>query len=172
MAVPLSYTVRNVRVRWRLTVLAVVGITLVVAVFAVLMAMTEGFSSALRSTGRPDNAMIVTRGSASEMLSEVPAEERDLIDADSRLARGADGQVMASWESVMIMSLPKRTDGHRTNVTLRGVPPVAFEVRGGIHLTSGRAFTPGLAEVIVGRRIRDRVRGLDLGSTLVYRRHD
>ena len=47
MAVPLSYAVRNVRVRWRLTVLAVVGITLVVAVFAVLMAMTEGFSAAL-----------------------------------------------------------------------------------------------------------------------------
>jgi len=172
MAVPLAYTVRNVRVRWRLTLLAVVGITLVVAVFAVLMAMTEGFAAALRTSGRDDNAMIVTRGSASEMLSEVPPAERDLINADDRLARGADGRTLASWDSVMIMSLPKRTDGRRTNVTLRGVAPQAFEVRGGIRVTAGRSFTPGLAEVIVGRRIRDRVRGLDVGSSFSYRRHD
>jgi putative ABC transport system permease protein len=72
----------------------------------------------------------------------------------------------------MIMSLPKRSDGRRTNVTLRGVPPEAFDVRGGIRVVSGRPFTPGLAEVIVGRRIRDRVRGLDLGSTFQYRRRD
>ena len=170
MAVPLSYIARNIRVRWRLTLLGVVGITLVVAVFAVLMAMSEGFSTALRSSGRTDNAVIVTRGSASEMLSELSPEARDLIDADDRLARGPGGQALASWESVMIMSLPKRTDGRRTNVTLRGVSPQAFEVRGGIRLTAGRVFAPGLAEVIVGRRIRDRVRGVDLGQTFLYRR--
>jgi putative ABC transport system permease protein len=106
------------------------------------------------------------------MLSEVTPDARDQIDADSRLARGPDGQVLASWESVMVMSLPKRTDGHRTNVTLRGVPPVAFDVRGGIRLVSGRSFRPGLPEVIVGRRIHDRVRGLDVGSSFPYRRRD
>jgi putative ABC transport system permease protein len=127
MAVPLSYSVRNIRVRWRLTVLAVVGITLVVAVFAVLMAMSEGFSTALRSSGRVDNAIIVTRGSASEMLSEVSSDERSRILADDRLARGPDGQALASWESVMVMALRKKTDGRRTNVTLRGVPPQGFE---------------------------------------------
>jgi putative ABC transport system permease protein len=172
MAVPLSYSVRNIRVRWRLTLLAVVGITLVVAVFAVLMAMSEGFSTALRSSGRVDNAIIVTRGSASEMLSQVLADERNTILADRRLARGADGQVLASWESVMVMPLRKRTDGRRTNVTLRSVPPQAFDVRGGIRLTAGRRFTPGLAEVIAGRRIVDRVRDLELGGTFKYRRQE
>jgi putative ABC transport system permease protein len=172
MAVPLSYSLRNIRVRWRLTLLAVVGITLVVAVFAVLMAMSEGFSTALRSSGRVDNAIIVTRGSASEMLSQVLADERNTILADRRLARGADGQVLASWELVMVMPLRKRTDGRRTNVTLRSVPPQAFEVRGGIRLTSGRRFTPGLAEVIAGRRIVDRVRDLELGGTFKYRRQE
>jgi ABC-type lipoprotein release transport system permease subunit len=172
MAVPLSYSVRNIRVRWRLTLLAVVGITLVVAVFAVLMAMSEGFATALRSSGRVDNAIIVTRGSASEMLSQVLAEERNTILADRRLARGADGQVLASWESVMVMPLRKRTDGRRTNVTLRSVPPQAFDVRGGIRLTAGRRFTPGLAEVIAGRRIVDRVRDLERGGTFKYRRQE
>ncbi len=44
MALPLSYNVRNVRVRWQLTLLAIGGIALVVAVFAVLMSMSEGFA--------------------------------------------------------------------------------------------------------------------------------
>lgn len=170
MPVPLSYNLRNVRVRWRLTLLAVLGIALVVAVFAVLMAMSEGFSTALRATGQPDNAIIVTRGSASEMMSEVSPEERDVILRDFPLARGADGQPLASPESVTVMSLRKKADGRRTNVTLRGVTPRAFEVRGGIQIVSGRRFTPGLAEVMVGRRIRDRVRGLELGAMVEHRR--
>ena len=172
MAVPLSYSLRNIRVRWRLTLLAVVGITLVVAVFTVLMAMSEGFRAALRGSGRLDNAIVVTRGSASEMLSEVTPEDRNVILADSRLARGPDGQALASAESVMVMSLHKRIDGHRTNVTLRGVAPSAFDVRGGIRVVSGRRFRPGLAEVIAGRRILSRVRDLELGSSFRYRGQD
>ena len=172
MAVPLSYSLRNIRVRWRLTLLAVVGITLVVAVFTVLMAMAEGFRAALRGSGRPDNAIVVARGSASEMFSEVTPEDRNVILADARLARGSDGQALASAESVMVMSLRKRIDGHRTNVTLRGVPPSAYEVRGGIRVTEGRAFRPGLPEVMAGRRIRERVRDLEVGRTFRYRGQD
>ena len=103
MAVPLSYSLRNIRVRWRLTLLAVVGITLVVAVFTVLMAMSEGFRAALRGSGRVDNAIVVTRGSASEMLSEVEPEDRNVILADSRLTRRlvrVDGAVRTRLLSV------------------------------------------------------------------------
>jgi putative ABC transport system permease protein len=170
MALPLSYNVRNVRVRWQVTLLAISGIALVVAAFAVLMAMAEGFATALRSTGRRDNAIIVQRGSASELTSAVPLEQRNMILADERVARGADGQALASWDWVIVMALPKRTDGKPTNVTLRAVSPNAFEVRGGIRIVEGQGFTPGLDEVIVGRRILERIRGLELGGTLSYER--
>ena len=56
MALPLSYNIRNVRNRWQVTLLAVSGIALVVAVFAVLMSMSEGFRSALKATGSAQNA--------------------------------------------------------------------------------------------------------------------
>jgi ABC-type lipoprotein release transport system permease subunit len=169
---PLSYNVRNVRVRWRLTVLAVSGIALVVAVFGVLMSMSEGFLTALRSTGRPDNAIVVHRGTASEMTSEVSLEQRKTILNDQRVARGPGGDPLASWETVAVMALPKKADGRRTNVILRAVPPQAFEVRGGIHVTAGRRFNPALDEVIVGRRIMERVRGLALGGTVRHRRKE
>ena len=59
-----------------------------------------------------------------------------------------------------------------TNVTIRGVTPKAFEVRGGIEIVQGRRFTPGLYEVIVGERIAERIEGLDLGAAIPLQRHD
>jgi ABC-type antimicrobial peptide transport system permease subunit len=170
VALPLSYNVRNVRIRWQVTLLAILGIALVVAVFSVLLAMSEGFATALRSTGRADNVMFVQPGSGSELTSAVPLEHRNLILADDRIARGLDGQALASWDWVVVISLPKKTDGTPTNVTLRAVSPKAFEVRGGIRVVQGRRFTPGLDEVIVGRKIMDRIRGLQLGGDLKYER--
>ncbi len=168
MALPLAYNIRNVRIRWQVTLLAVFGVALVVAVFAVLMSMSEGFAAALRTTGRADNAMIVQRGSGSELTSAVPLADRNMIVVDDRVARDASGQPLASWEWVIVIGLPKATDGMPANVTLRAVTPRAFEVRGGITIVEGRSFTPGLDEVIVGKKLTSRIRGLEIGSEVPY----
>jgi putative ABC transport system permease protein len=168
MTLPISYNVRNVRVRWQLTLLAVFGIALVVAVFTVLMAMSAGFERALRSTGRTDNAIVVQRGSGSELTSAVPLADRNMIVVDDRVARDASGRPMASWDWVIVLGLPRRSDGQPANVTLRAVTPSAFEVRGGIRIVEGRTFTPGLDEVIVGKKLPDRIRGLELGGDVRY----
>jgi putative ABC transport system permease protein len=168
MALPLGYNVRNVRVRWQVTLLAIVGIALVVAVFTVLMSMSAGFERALRSTGRPDNAMIVQRGSGSELTSAVPLADRNMIVVDERVARDASGQPLASWEWVIVIGLPRLSDGQPANVTLRAVTPRAFEVRGGIDVVEGRGFTPGLDEVIVGKRLTERIAGLAIGQDVRY----
>jgi putative ABC transport system permease protein len=172
MPVPLSYNARSILVRWRVALLAALGIALVVAVFAGLLAISEGFATALRTTGRPDNAIIVQRGSTNERMSQVPLADRNLILADDRLARGPDGRVLASWEWLVSLVLPRRADDRATTVTLRGVPPQAFAVRGGVRLIAGRLFTPGLAEVIVGRRILERVAGLQPGGTVRHGRKE
>ena len=75
MALPLSYNVRNVRVRWQLTLLAVAGIALVVAVFAVLMSMSRA-SSPPCADRPPHNAIVVQRGSGSELTSWIPLDRR------------------------------------------------------------------------------------------------
>jgi putative ABC transport system permease protein len=168
MALPLSYNVRNVRVRWQVTLLAVGGIALVVAVFAVLMSMSAGFQAALRSTGRTDNAMIVQRGSASELTSGIPLDDRNKIIVDDRIARDDEGRPLASWEWVIVIGLPRKGDGMQANVTLRAVTPRAFDVRGGIDVVEGRSFTPGLDEVIVGRKLVDRIEGMRVGGAVKY----
>jgi putative ABC transport system permease protein len=170
MALPLYYNIRNVRVRWQVTLLAVCGIALVVAAFAVLMSMSEGFKAALRSTGRTDNAIIVQRGSGSELTSGVGIDARNQIIVDQRIARGPDGQPLASPEWVVVIGLPKKETKEPINVTLRAVTPRAFEVRSGIDVVEGRMFTRGLDEVIVGRKLLDRLEDVGLGKTIKYQR--
>ena len=95
------------------------------------------------------------RGSGSELTSGVPLADRNMIVVDERVARDANGQPLASWELVVVIGLPRVSDGQPTNVTLRAVTPRAFEVRGGIQVVEGRSFTPGLDEVIVGRKLHE-----------------
>jgi putative ABC transport system permease protein len=90
---------------------------------------------------------------------------------DSRVARGADGQPLASPEIVIVASLTRKADGVPVNVLVRGVTPRAFEVRGGLKVANGRMLTPGLDEVIVGERTAERY-GLEVGKSVRIQKHD
>jgi len=172
MSLLLSYNARNLRARWRATLLAAAGIAIVVAVFIVLLSTEAGFRIALRATGRPDNAIVVQRGSMSELTSWVPMAHRNLLVVDAHVARDAAGRPLVSDELVILTSMPRRGDGAPTNVSLRGVTPLIFGVRSGIHITRGANFRTGLYELIAGERIARRVEGLDLGATVRMQRHD
>ena len=43
MALPIRYNVRNLGQRWKVTLLAIFGIAMVVAVFVILLSMEAGF---------------------------------------------------------------------------------------------------------------------------------
>jgi putative ABC transport system permease protein len=166
MALPIVYNVRSIGQRWKVTLLAVIGIAMVVAVFVTLLAMEAGFRIALRSTGSPQNGIVTQRGSQSELTSWIPIGDANVVKVDPRVARNNEGVPLASCEVVVLTTRPKRTDGQPANVTFRGVSPTGMQVRNGIKMVEGRLFTPGLFEVIVGKKMADRVTGLDIGSTL------
>ena len=172
MALPLSYNIRNIAVRWQVTALAVGGIALVVAVLLVLTAMANGFRVALRSTGSTQNAIVTQRGSTAELTSGMSRDTANTILVDSRVARDGQGRPLASPEIVLVASLPRRggTDGTEVNVTVRGVSPMAFQVRQGLKIVQGRQFTPGLYELVVGKQASERYEGAQIGSSIKLQR--
>ena len=170
MALPLGYNVRNLRQRWKVTLLAIFGIGLVVAVFVTLLSMESGFRLALRETGSPHNGIVTQRGSLSELTSWIAIGDAGVIMVDPRVARDSNGKPMASCEVVVLANRPRKSDNQPANITFRGVSPMAFKVRNNVKIVEGRAFTPGLYEVIVGKKIADRVQGLDVGSVLNVQR--
>jgi putative ABC transport system permease protein len=172
MALPIRYNIRNLRQRWKVTLLAIFGIALVVAAVVVIASMGAGFQAALRATGSDNNAIVTQRGSLSELTSWIAIGNAQTIMTDPRIARDDAGTPLASCEIVIIASKPKKSDNRPTNITMRGVTPEAFKVRNGIKLVEGRMFAPGLFEVIVGKKISDRVNGLSLGDTVKVQRKD
>jgi putative ABC transport system permease protein len=172
MALPLTYNIRNLRQRWKVTLLAIVGIALVVAVFVALLAMENGFRIALRSTGSPMNGIITQRGSTSELTSWLNIADAQVIAVDPHVARDSAGKPLASCEVVILANKPRRSDGQPANITLRAVQPAVFNVRNNVKIVEGRNFTPGLYEVIVGKKMADRVTGLNIGDTITVQKHD
>ncbi len=166
MALPLTYNLRNLRQRWKVTLLAIFGIGLVVAVFVTLLAMENGFKIALRSTGSPLNGIVTQRGSMSELTSWINIGDANVIAVDPRVARDSAGKPMASCEVVILTTRPRRSDNQPANITFRGVSPEGFKVRNNVKIVEGRSFTPGLYEAIVGKKIADRVTGLNIGDTI------
>lgn len=172
MALPLTYNIRNLIVRWRVTTLAVGAIALVVAVLVVLIAMANGFRIALQSTGSTENAVLTQRGSTGELTSGIARDNANVVMVDDRVKRTTDGRPMASPEIFVVASLPRRDTGVVVNVSLRGVTPMAFEVRQGVRIISGRTFQRGLNELIIGRRAAERYRGVAVGSTIRLQRRE
>jgi putative ABC transport system permease protein len=172
MALPIRYNIRNLRQRWKVTLLAIFGIALVVAAVVVIASMGAGFQAALRATGTDNNAIVTQRGSMSELTSWIDIGNAQTIMTDPRIARDNSGTPLASCEIVIIASKPKKTDNQPTNITLRGVTPEAFKVRNGIKLVEGRMFEPGLFEIIVGKKISERVNGLNIGDILKVQRRE
>ena len=111
MALPLSYNLRNLMVRWQVTLLAICGIGLVVIVLVALLSMASGFQTALRSTGTEQNAIVIQQGSTAELSSSLSSEQASQIAVDPRVARATDGSPLASPEFVTIVALPRRDGG-------------------------------------------------------------
>ena len=172
MALPIAYNVRSLIVRWKATLLAMIGIALVVGVLVALLSMASGFRSAFRPTGGAGNAILLQKGAQSEIGSSISKENVDSLALDPRIERGPYGKPLASPELVMVVALPKGGDGGLSNVTVRGVTPAAFEVRNGIRIAGGRRMKAGLFELIVGKEAQSRFRGLNVGSHVSLLRRD
>src|SRR2546425_2930192 len=165
MAIPLKYNLRNLVVRRVSTLMTIGTIALVVAVFVALMALANGLNSAFKTTGSPENVLVLRQGSQTETSSGVSKEAFQVIQTLPGIARDREGKPMASAEGVIIVNLPRRS-GESTNVTLRGVSETGFAIRPGIKLTTGRMFRPDVGEAIVSHTIAERFSNAGLGESL------
>jgi putative ABC transport system permease protein len=165
MALPLTYNIRNVFVRWRTTLFTVLGVTLVVAVYVLLQSMAAGIEKSSASTGDPRNVMIVRKGSTAESSSQVTREQFRLIPYLPEVAKDDQGRPLVSADVLVLIALPRRTGVGEANVLLRGISPVGMELRPQVRLVAGRWFTPGRREIVVSRRLAARFANFNLGDS-------
>ena len=154
---------RSIPQRFGSSAATVVGVAGVVTVFVAVLSIGEGFRATLEETGSPSTALVMRGGSDAEMMSLVSQGDSRIIQDAPGIARGANGPV-ASPEMLVLVDVPKISTGTDANVPLRGVTPVAFEVRTKLKIIAGRNFVPGRNEIIAGAGAAREFAGLQVGS--------
>lgn len=169
MKIPISYNLRSMRARPVSTLLTALGIALVVAVFIGMLALANGFASALVRTGSPENVLVLRKGADNEMSSSIDRETSSILSSAPQAARGADGQALVSAESYVVIPLGRIEDTTgMANVVLRGVEAEAWQVRANVKVVEGRVPASAQNELCLGTKLVGRFPNTAVGQSMTF----
>jgi len=168
MAIPISYNVRNLRLRKGLTIMTSLGIALTVTTAIFVMALLAGLQHAFVSSGSPLNVLVMRKGSASELTGGFDASALPILKNLPGIAKDSHGDPMVSGEWMVVIVLPRQDGTGEVNVAVRGMMQDGLELRNGVKLVEGRWFTPGQREVVVSESIHKRFAHADVGDELEF----
>ena len=69
--IPLSYNLRNLLVRWRITLLTALAFTLVIALQTVMLGFVAGMYQLTEESGQPGNVIVLSDGAIDELMSNL-----------------------------------------------------------------------------------------------------
>lgn len=174
MAIPISYNIRNLRLRKGLTIMTALGIALTVTTAIFLMALLAGLNRAFVTSGDPQNVLVLRKGSTAELSGGFDADLFPTLRELPGIAKDKDGKPLASGEWVVVIVLPRRDGTGEVNVTVRGMMPEGLEMRQlppdkpKVKLVEGRWFQPGQREVVVSQSIHKRFSNTNVGETMQF----
>ena len=163
--IPLSYSWRNLRVRWKTTLMTASGFTLVVGALVVMLAFIRGVEEVCAVSGEAENILVLAKGNTDETMSRLDPVVVSQVENAWGIARDAAEQPLASRELFMVVHNQDKQTGAYRFLQLRGVLPAAFRVHKVVRLSDGQAFRPGQSEVIIGQAVQ-RETGLRVGDVL------
>ncbi len=169
--IPISYNVRSLWVRKATTLATAFGIGLVVFVLASALMLSSGIQATMMNAGRPDNAIVIRKGSDTEMASSIEIKNVGLIQAAPGVKRDEAGP-LGSGEIVVVIAQDKvGTEGQVSNILVRGITPNAFKVHPEVRIVEGRPPEPGKDEVAIGRGLVGNFAGMTIGSSFELKKN-
>jgi putative ABC transport system permease protein len=166
------YSFRNLWTRRLTTVLTATGMALVVFVFSAILMLSEGLQKTLVDTGSYDNAVVIRKGSVSEVQSGVERSQASVIETEPEIAIGPQGQPLVAKELLVLITMPKRGSDKPANVVIRGIAEASMILRPQVKLVEGRLPRHGSSEIIAGMSIAKRFKGGGVGETLHFAMRD
>ncbi|HVO81927.1 MAG TPA: ABC transporter permease [Terriglobales bacterium] len=169
MAIPISYNIRNLRLRKGATVMTALGIALTVTIAIFIMALLAGLRDAFATTGDARNVLVLRKGSTSELAAGgVSRDAMQVLKDLPGIAKNSQGDPLVSGENILVIVLPRKDGTGDVNVTIRFLAPVGLEMRPKVKLVAGRWFTPGQREVVVSKSIHERFAHTNLGDSIFF----
>lgn len=146
--VPLQYTLRNLTVRWKTTLLTALAFTLVISLLVVMLAFVNGMQRMTEGTGDPSNVLVLADGATDESFSNLSSGDLAEIESLPQIQHDAQtNRPLASRETYLIVTqpLPNATKGkvRRRFLQVRGIenPAIAVKVHGVELLPGGKWFS-------------------------------
>jgi putative ABC transport system permease protein len=163
-----AINIRSLPQRIGTSSVVVIGIAGVVAVLISVLAMSTGFIKTLQTSGPEHRAIVVRTGSSAEIVSVLTNDAALTIANAAGIKKGSDGRPLVSPETLLIVNLTKK-DGEDATAPFRGFTQDGFAVHPEIKMISGRAFRPGVTEMIVGKSAQRLYSGLDIDAHVKLR---
>jgi putative ABC transport system permease protein len=150
--IPLSYNARSLVVRWSSSIMAGLGIALVVMILFILFGFVDGMQRTMQGAAESGIYVLLSNGAEAEPNSVIMQPMYELLHAMPEFASGPDGAPLISPEVVTALNV---NPGHAKTmfVYLRGVKPIAYSVHRRMKLESGHWPVAGAGEWVVGRKI-------------------
>lgn len=168
--VPIKYNVRNLVVRRATTMAAAFGLALVVLVIAGAQMVVNGLEKTLGRGASDDVAIILRKGSDAELPSGIEDKNVSMVVAAAQQV-GATKKPMSVGEVVVVVLLDKLGANGVSNVTIRGTPEDGLAFRPTIKIIEGRAPATGADEVVIGKQIRGRFQGMEIGQSFELKKN-
>jgi ABC-type antimicrobial peptide transport system permease subunit len=143
------------------------GIGLTVSIVITMMALVNGLESTFVDTGHPNNLLVIRKGSLNEINSFFNREILQTVRFLPGVAKGEDGEPLASGEILVIINHP-RVGGETSNVIVRGISDRGFTLRPEVEMIAGRRIQPGLREVMVSESLSRRFQDMKLNDTIRF----
>lgn len=169
MPLPLSYPLRNVAARPARSLLTIAVIALVVVACSLFLGLLGSLRRTVSGTGDPMNLVVLRKGSSNDGSSQVTLDAYRFVRFLDGIAARPDGQPLVSPELVVQPFFRTRAGG-RENVLVRGVEPLAFDVHREVRIVEGRMFRPRVGEALVGKGVRGRYAGAEIGDVIAFGR--
>ena len=100
--VPINYSLRNLIVRWRTTLLTSLAFTLVIGLMIVMMAFVNGMSRLTEQSGQPGNVIVLSDGAIDELFSNFKYTETSDVDRQPAVQRDENGHPICSRETYLV----------------------------------------------------------------------
>src|SRR5207245_11036185 len=110
MAIPLSYNIRNLKLRKGLTIMTALGIALTVTTAIFIMALLAELKRAFVTSGDAQNVQVLRKGSEAELSGGLDANAFHVLKNLPGIAKDSHAEPLAPGEWGGVLVLPG-TDG-------------------------------------------------------------
>jgi len=145
--IPFQYSIRNLLVRWKTTVMTATAFTVVVFLLTIMIAFVGGMNRVIGKSAQPANVIVMSDGSTDEVFSNIPIAEATEIEHQPGIVK-QNGRALSSREVYVFVNQPTvGPDGRSKHrfLQIRGLedPDIAAQVHDLALMPGGKWFSAG-----------------------------